>query len=44
MEELSSAGFKGRLKTTTGSTSFGDKINGLAITDQLVVHGQSKKD
>lgn len=44
MEELSKAGFKGRLKTTTGSTSFGDKLNGLAITDQLVVHGSSKKD
>ena len=44
MEELSKAGFKGRLKTTTGSTSFGDKINALGITDQLVIHGASKKD
>lgn len=44
MEELTKAGFKGRLKTTSGSTSFGDKINGLGITDQLVVHGASKKD
>ena len=33
MEELTKAGFKGRLKTTSGSTSFGDKLNGLAITD-----------
>ena len=44
MEELTKAGFKGRLKTTSGSTSFGDKLNGLAITDQMVVHGSTKKD
>lgn len=44
MDELTKAGFKGRLKTTSGSTSFGDKLNGLAITDQMVVHGSTKKD
>ena len=44
MEELTKAGFKGRLKTTSGSTSFGDKLNGLAITDQMVIHGSTKKD
>lgn len=44
MDELSKAGFKGRLKTTTGSTSFGDKLNALGITDQLVVHGATKQD
>lgn len=44
MNELTKAGFKGRLKTTSGSTSFGDKLNGLAITDQMVVHGSTKKD
>lgn len=44
MDELTKAGFKGRLKTTTGSTSFGDRINALGITDQLVVHGATKKD
>lgn len=44
MDELTKAGFKGRLKTTSGSTSFGDKLNGLVITDQMVVHGSTKKD
>ena len=44
MDELSKAGFKGRLKTTTGSTSFGDRLNALGITDQLVVHGATKQD
>ena len=44
MDELTKVGFKGRLKTTSGSTSFGDKLNGLAITDQMVVHGSTKKD
>lgn len=44
MDELTKAGFKGRLKTTSGSTSFRDKLNGLAITDQMVVHGSTKKD
>ena len=44
MDALTKAGFKGRLKTTTGSTSFADKLNGLAITDQMVIHGSTKKD
>ena len=44
MKELSDAGFKGRLKTTSGSTSMADKLNAIVGTDQLVVHGSSKKD
>ncbi len=44
MKELSDAGFKGRLKTTSGSTSMDDKLNAIVNTDQLVIHGSSKKD
>ncbi len=44
MDELTKAGFKGKLKTTSGSTAFGNKLNGLAITDQMVIHGSTKED
>ena len=39
MEELSKAGFKGQLKTLDEAN-----LEGIAHTDQLVIHGQSKKD
>ena len=44
MKELTDAGFKGRLKTTSGSTSLDDRLNAIVNTDQLVIHGASKKD
>lgn len=44
MEELTKAGFEGRLKTTSGSASLTDKLNRITSTDQLVIHGSSKKD
>lgn len=44
MEELSKEGFKGRLKTTSGATALDNKIDAIVNTDQLVIHGASKKD
>lgn len=44
MKELSDAGFKGRLKTTSGSTASDNKTHAVVSTDQLVIHGSSKND
>ena len=43
LNALSKAGFKGQLKTTTGSTGFADKVSAVANSDQLVVHAANKK-
>ena len=44
MSELTKAGFEGRLKTTTGSAYLGNQTGWIPSTDQLVVHGSSRKD
>lgn len=44
MTALTDAGFKGRLKTTSGSESLGDRVGSITSTDQLVIHGASRKD